>query len=125
MSHKLIIIIGSISGAISVILGAFGAHAMKDSLTASGRLDTYETAVKYQMYHSLALILLGILMIQFQHKYLNYASYSFLIGTIIFSGSLYILCATGISKLGAITPIGGVFLIAAWVLLAIGVAKSV
>ncbi|SMG34811.1 Uncharacterized membrane protein YgdD, TMEM256/DUF423 family [Marivirga sericea] len=124
MPHKLIIIIGSISGAISVILGAFGAHALKDSLTASGRLDTYETAVKYQMYHSLALILLGILMIHFQHKYLSYASYSFIIGTIIFSGSLYLLCATGISKLGAITPIGGLFLIAAWVLLAIGIYKT-
>jgi len=125
MSYKLIIIIGSISGAISVILGAFGAHALEESLTASGRLDTYETAVKYQMYHSLALILLGILMIHFQHKFLNYASYSFLIGTIIFSGSLYVLCATGISKLGAITPIGGALLIAAWILLAVGVAKSV
>ncbi|HET8858923.1 DUF423 domain-containing protein [Marivirga sp.] len=124
MSHKLIILIGSISGAISVILGAFGAHALKDSLTASNRLDTYETAVKYQMYHSLALILLGILMLHFQHKFLNYASYSFLIGIIIFSGSLYLLCATGISKLGAIAPIGGLFLIAAWVLLAIGIYKT-
>ncbi|WNB18628.1 DUF423 domain-containing protein [Marivirga arenosa] len=124
MTSKIIIIIGSISGAISVILGAFGAHALKDSLTASGRLDTYETAVKYQMYHSLALILLGMLMLQFQHKFLNYASYSFLIGMVIFSGSLYLLCATGITKLGAITPIGGLFLIAAWVLMAIGVGKT-
>jgi uncharacterized membrane protein YgdD (TMEM256/DUF423 family) len=125
MSHKLIIIIGSISGAISVILGAFGAHALKDVLNASGRLETYETAVKYQMYHSLALILLGILMLHFQHRFLNYASYSFLVGIIIFSGTLYTLCATGITKLGAITPIGGVFLIVAWALLTIGVAKSV
>ena len=124
MSHKLIIVIGSISGAISVVLGAFGAHALKDSLTASGRLDTYETAVKYQMYHSLALVLLGVLMLHFQHKFLNLASYSFIIGILIFSGSLYALCATGISKLGAITPIGGVFFIAAWVLLAIGIYKT-
>lgn len=124
MTHKLLIIIGSISGAISVILGAFGAHALKDSLTASGRLETYETAVKYQMYHSLALILLGILMLHFQHRFLNYASYSFLLGIIIFSGSLYALCASGITKLGAITPIGGVFLIAGWFLLAIGIYKT-
>jgi len=124
MTSKLIIIIGSISGAISVILGAFGAHALKDSLTASNRLETYETAVKYQMYHSLALILLGILMLHFQHKFLNYASYSFIIGIIIFSGSLYALCASGISKLGAITPIGGLFLIVAWILFAIGVYKT-
>lgn len=124
MSHKLLLIIGSISGAISVVLGAFGAHALKDSLSASGRLETFETAVKYQMYHSLAMILLGLLMIHFQHRFLNYASYSFLIGIIIFSGSLYLLCATGFSKLGAVTPIGGVFLIAAWVFLAIGVYKT-
>jgi uncharacterized membrane protein YgdD (TMEM256/DUF423 family) len=124
MSHKLIIVIGSISGAISVVLGAFGAHALKDSLTAAGRLDTYETAVKYQMYHSLALVLLGVLMLHFQHRFLNLASYSFVVGMLIFSGSLYALCATGISKLGAITPIGGVFLIAAWVLLAIGIYKT-
>jgi len=124
MSHKLIIVIGSISGAISVVLGAFGAHALKDSLTASGRLDTYETAVKYQMYHSLALVLLGVLMLHFQHRFLHLASYSFIVGILIFSGSLYALCATGISKLGAITPIGGVFFIAAWVLLAIGIYKT-
>ncbi|WKV12383.1 DUF423 domain-containing protein [Marivirga harenae] len=124
MTHKLIIILGSISGAIAVILGAFGAHALKDNLSAAGRLETYETAVKYQMYHSLALILLGILMLHFQHRLLSYASYSFLLGTIIFSGSLFALCATGISKLGAITPIGGVFLIAGWVLLAIGIYKT-
>ena len=124
MSHKLMIILGSISGALSVVLGAFGAHALKDSLNASGRLETFETAVKYQMYHSLALILLGIIMINFQHKFFNYAGYSFSLGILIFSGSLYALCATGISKLGAITPIGGVFLIAAWVLLAIGVSKT-
>ncbi|MGJ3235537.1 DUF423 domain-containing protein [Marivirga sp.] len=124
MTHKLIIIIGSISGAISVMLGAFGAHALKDSLTASGRLETYETAVKYQMYHSLAMILLGVLMLNFQHRFLNYASYSFLLGIIIFSGSLYALCATGITKLGAITPIGGLFLIAGWVLLAVGIYKT-
>jgi uncharacterized membrane protein YgdD (TMEM256/DUF423 family) len=124
MTHKLIIIIGSISGAISVMLGAFGAHALKDSLTASGRLETYETAVKYQMYHSLAMILLGVIMLNFQHRFLNYASYSFLLGIIIFSGSLYALCATGITKLGAITPIGGLFLIAGWVLLAFGIYKT-
>ncbi len=122
--HKLFIIIGAVSGAISVILGAFGAHALQEALTASGRLETYETAVKYQMYHSLSLILLGIMMSQFDHKLMQYSGYSFLIGIIIFSGSLYVLCATGITKLGAVTPIGGVFLIAAWILLAIGVSKS-
>jgi uncharacterized membrane protein YgdD (TMEM256/DUF423 family) len=123
--QKLFIIVGAISGALSVALGAFGAHAFKDALLASGRADTFETAVKYQMYHSLALILLGLLLAHFDHKFLQYAGYSYMIGVFIFSGSLYLLCATGISKLGAITPIGGVFLIAAWILLALGVAKSI
>ncbi|GAB3340590.1 DUF423 domain-containing protein [Marivirga atlantica] len=122
--QKTVIITGAILGGLRVVLGAFGAHALKETLTASGRLDTYETAVKYQMYHSLALVLLGIIMNQFEHKMLNYSAYSFIVGMVIFSGSLYILCATGISKLGAITPIGGLFLIAGWVLLALGIYKS-
>ncbi len=123
--QKLFIIIGAISGALSVALGAFGAHALKDALAASGRADTFETAVKYQMYHSLALILLGILLTHFDHKFLQYSGYAYMLGVFIFSGSLYLLCATGITKLGAITPIGGVFLIAAWILLALGIAKSI
>jgi len=122
--QKTVIITGAILGGLGVILGAFGAHALKETLTASGRLDTYETAVKYQMYHSLALVLLGIIMSQFEHKMLNYSAYAFIVGMVIFSGSLYILCATGITKLGAITPIGGLFLIAGWVLLALGIYKN-
>ncbi len=123
--QKFFIIIGAVSGAISVALGAFGAHALKDALATSGRTETFETAVKYQMYHSLALILLGILLAQFDHKFLQFSGYAYMIGIFIFSGSLYLLCATGITKLGAVTPIGGVFLIAAWILLALGVAKSI
>lgn len=115
---------GAISGALSVMLGAFGAHALKATLEASGRLETYETAVKYQMYHSVLLVVLGVLMTQFQHKFFDYAAYCLAGGILIFSGSLYILCATGISKLGAITPIGGLLLIAGWILLALGAIKS-
>jgi len=122
--QKTVIITGAVLGALGVVLGAFGAHALKETLTASGRLDTYETAVKYQMYHSLALVMLGIIMNQFEHRMLHYSAYSFIAGMVIFSGSLYILCATGISKLGAITPIGGLFLIAGWLLLALGIYKS-
>jgi len=122
--QKTFIILGAVSGAIAVGLGAFGAHALKDLLTNSGRLDTYETAVKYQMYHSLALIALGIILHQLDHKLLHYAGYAFIAGTIIFSGSLYALCASGITKLGAITPVGGVFLIAGWLLMAFGIYKS-
>ncbi|MFT4739279.1 MAG: uncharacterized membrane protein YgdD (TMEM256/DUF423 family) [Marivirga sp.] len=122
--HKSFLIIGALMGAVGVVLGAFGAHALKDVLSTSGRLDTYETAVKYQMYHSLALLLLGLLTFHVDHKFMQYAGWAFIIGTLIFSGSLYSLCATGITKLGAITPIGGVFLIAGWILMALGVYKA-
>ena len=106
------------------MIGAFGAHALKNMLESSGRAETFETAVKYQFYHALALLALGILMLNVKHEMLNYAGYSFLIGTIIFSGSLYALCLTGITKFGMITPIGGLFLIAGWALLLSGVIKA-
>ena len=106
------------------MIGAFGAHALKNLLESSGRTDTFETAVKYQFYHALALILLGILMLNLKHDLFNYAGYSFLFGTIIFSGSLYVLCLTGITKFGMITPIGGLFLILGWALLLAGVIKT-
>lgn len=123
--HKIFLIIGSISGGLAVMIGAFGAHALKNLLESSARTETFETAVKYQFYHALALILLGILMLNFKHSMFNYAGYSFTIGTIIFSGSLYILCLTGITKFGMITPIGGLFLIAGWALMLFGIIKTV
>lgn len=121
---KLFLIIGSILGATGVMIGAFGAHALKNLLESSGRLETFETAVKYQFYHALALILLGILMNSQQHSLYQYSGYSFIIGTLIFSGSLYALCLSGITKFGMITPIGGVLLIAGWVLLMLGIIKT-
>lgn len=123
--HKLFLIIGSVFGGFAVMIGAFGAHALKNLLESSGRTETFEIAVKYQFYHALALILLGILMLNVKHNLYNYAGYSFMIGTIVFSGSLYILCLTGITKFGMITPIGGLFLIAGWTFLLFGVLKSV
>ena len=107
------------------MIGAFGAHALKGLLESTGRTETFETAVKYQFYHAFALILLGILMLNFKHNMYNYAGYSFTIGTLIFSGSLYILCLTGIAKLGMITPIGGIFMIIGWALLLFGIIKTV
>ncbi|HBH22714.1 MAG TPA: DUF423 domain-containing protein [Cytophagales bacterium] len=124
--HKFIFIFASIAGALSVGLGAFGAHALKPILEAQGRLDTYETAVKYQFYHVLALLALGVLMTRYPgSNLLNFAGYSFMAGMVVFSGSLYILCFTGISKWGAVTPVGGLFLFAGWVLMAIGIYKAI
>lgn len=122
--QKLFLIIGSIFGVLSVVIGAFGAHALKNLLESSARTETFETAVKYQFYHALALILLGVLLFNLKHQLFNYAGYSFVIGTIIFSGSLYILSLTGIAKFGMITPIGGLFMIAGWIFLLVGVLKS-
>ncbi len=119
---KFFIQTGALLGLIGVGLGAFGAHALRKMLDETGRTATFETAVKYQFYHALAMVLVGVLMQQMGQnplalKWLNYAGLSFLGGTLIFSGSLYILCFTGITWLGAITPIGGVLMIAGWALL--------
>lgn len=122
--YKLFIIIGSISGMLSVMIGAFGAHALKTTLEATQRLETFETAVKYQFYHSLALIVLGLLVLQFQHKAFVISGYGFIAGILIFSGSLYALSLTGYTKLGAITPLGGLAFIIGWVAFTWGAVKA-
>ena len=123
--HKLFLISGSVFGGLAVMIGAFGAHALKELLQSGGRTETFETAVKYQFYHALALVLLGILMLNFKHNYYNFAGYSFFVGTIIFSGSLYLLCLTGITKFGMITPVGGLLLVIGWAFLLFGIIKTV
>jgi hypothetical protein len=121
LSPKIILVSGSVLGFLSVALGAFGAHALKDFLSANQRLATFETAVQYQMYHSLALVATGILALVLPKIDFGWIGLLFLIGIFIFSGSLYILCATGIRWLGAITPLGGVSFLVAWMWLAIKV----
>ncbi|WP_420577845.1 DUF423 domain-containing protein [Ekhidna sp.] len=122
--QKLFLIISSISGMLAVALGAFGAHALKNKLQSEGTLDTYQTAVQYQFYHTLALLAIAFLMTKYQSQWLNYAGYSMTFGILIFSGSLYILCFTGMKWLGAITPIGGLLFIAGWVCLLMTALKS-
>lgn len=121
--HKFILISGAVLGALAVALGAFGAHALKPMLEASGRLETFETAVKYQFYHALALILCGMLLERFTTPLYQYAGIAFLAGTLIFSGSLYLICFTGVSKWGAVAPIGGLAMITGWVLLVVAFTK--
>ena len=121
---KLFITLASISGMLAVTLGAFGAHALK------GRLDDYsrgvfETAVQYHFYHTLALLAVGILLLQQpQLIQLQWSGWAFFIGIIIFSGSLYVMTLTGARWLGAITPVGGVAFIIGWLMLALGVSKN-
>jgi uncharacterized membrane protein YgdD (TMEM256/DUF423 family) len=115
MSIKTILILGALLSGIGVMIGAFGAHGLAKLLTETNRTATFETAVKYQMYHALGLLLLGILMTQFPEATgLRISGILFLLGILIFSGSLYVLCLTGVTWLGAITPIGGLFLIGGW-----------
>ena len=124
MSAKAVLILAGVLGALSVGIGAFGAHGLEATLTANGRVETFETAVKYQFYHTLALLLLGILMLNFQQSYLSYAAYAFTGGIVVFSGSLYVLALTNITWLGAITPIGGLGFILGWIFLVLGVSKG-
>jgi len=121
---KLFLIFASISGFLSVALGAFGAHALKAKLTAEGMIDTYQTAVQYQFYHTLALLGIALLMPRIESGWLHYAGYSMTFGIVIFSGSLYLLCFTGMKWLGAITPIGGLFFLAGWACILITAIKS-
>ncbi len=122
--HKTLLIAGALLSGLGVAIGAFGAHALKAVLTQSGRTDTFETAVKYQFYHALALLLIGIIYAAFPNRSVLNAGYAILAGVIVFSGSLYILCFTGIRWLGAITPIGGVLMIIGWGLLLYGIIRN-
>jgi len=124
MNQRNTILSGGIFGCAAVMLGAFGAHALKEILAATGRIDTYELAVRYQFYHSLAMVLVGLLMGQFNSKLLRYSGLSFSLGIALFSGSLYVLSFTGQTILGAVTPFGGLFFILGWVFLLIGVYKK-
>ncbi|MGH7593397.1 MAG: DUF423 domain-containing protein [Gemmatimonadales bacterium] len=107
--------LGAILGGTGVILGAFGAHALRTHLGARD-LEIFETAVRYQMYHAFALFSAAWLLSR-NAAGASSAAWAFIIGVTIFSGSLYLLVATGQRWLGAVTPIGGVVMIAAWLLL--------
>lgn len=117
---KIFIGIGSIFAFLAVALGAFGAHALKDKLAATTYLATYETAVQYHMMHALAIIVIGLLIKFYPNAaLLHWTGWLLIVGIIIFSGSLYVLSLTGIKILGAVTPLGGLFFLIGWLLLAI------
>ncbi|MCP2044479.1 DUF423 domain-containing protein [Pontibacter sp. HSC-36F09] len=124
MTQKAILLIASALGALSVMIGAFGAHALAPLLRATNRVETFETAVKYQMYHTLALLAVGLLLFKVEHPALQVAAWAFLIGILIFSGSLYTLVLTGVTWLGAITPLGGTALIVGWAALFYAILKA-
>lgn len=116
--------IGAVLAAIAVAAGAFGAHGLEGRVSPD-RLETFRTAVTYQMYHALALLLVGWAAGQpWTGGAIHGAGYCFLAGIVLFSGSLYVLVLTDTSWLGAITPLGGAAFIAGWLLLAWGVLQG-
>lgn len=114
---------GALLGALGVAFGAFGAHAIKPTLMANQSLDTYELAVRYQFYHAFALLIVGLLMEKIESKTLMSAATCMIVGVALFSGSLYALAFKTGKAIAFVTPIGGLFLIAGWVLLLISVVK--
>jgi uncharacterized membrane protein YgdD (TMEM256/DUF423 family) len=117
---RFFLVIGAVAAGLAVVAGAFGAHLLAQHLTPA-RLNTFETAVRYQMYHALALLFVGVAIAQWPSWQLSWAGYAFLTGIILFSGSLYGLALAGASWLGPITPLGGVAFITGWALVAWGV----
>ena len=120
---RLFISLGALSAFLAVAAGAFGAHALRDRLSAT-LLDTFQTGAQYQMYHALALVGVGILLARFSadgSPWLSAAGWLFVAGTLLFSGSLYLLALTDTRWLGAVTPLGGVAFLLGWLALAIGI----
>ena len=117
---RIFLAIASILGGLSVALGAFASHALKEKLTERA-LEIWKTGTQYQMYHALALILVALLLTRTENPdpILNTSGIAFIIGIALFSGSLYTLSLTGIKWLGAIAPLGGLAFIIGWGCLAI------
>lgn len=113
----------ALSGFVCVALGAFGAHSLKNILDEYGK-SIYETAVLYQMFHTVALFVVGVIQHFDREASLSIAGWGFLAGIILFSGSLYFLATTGMKWLGAITPVGGVAFLFGWFWLVWAIIKG-
>jgi len=120
---RLFLLFGAIGGFLTVALGAFGAHGLKQILSP-GLLQTFQTGVEYQVMHSLALLATGLAMREYVHRAIVWAGWAFATGILIFSGSLYLLALTDARWLGAITPIGGTLFLFGWAALAWGIIRS-
>jgi uncharacterized membrane protein YgdD (TMEM256/DUF423 family) len=124
MPAKTFLLLGSLNAMLAVVLGAFGAHALKTKI-APGLLAVYQTASQYHFYHSLGLLAVGVLIqLMPSTPLLKYSGGVMLAGIVLFSGSLYLLSVTGLRMLGAITPVGGLCFIVGWLLLAIAVWRA-
>ena len=114
---------GGVLGFLAVAAGAFGAHLFKEQLTAES-LEIYQLAARYHLAHAVTLVLVGLLRTDVSNRLLDGAGWAFLLGTLVFSGSLYWLALSGWRVLGAITPLGGLGLLTGWALLAAQALKA-
>ena len=127
--HKGFLQTAALLGALAVALGAFGAHGLK-KIVPPETVGTFETGVRYQFYHVFALIAIAMLYDKLNADWLRYAGIFFILGIVLFSGSLYVLTAlkatntVGLSGIGAITPFGGLFFIAGWIALFVAILKK-
>lgn len=118
------LLLGAANAALAVLLGAFGAHSLKTHLAAD-MMAVYQTSLQYHLFHALGLLAVGFASEQMGNSaWLRWSGWLMLAGIVIFSGSLYVLSTTGWKWLGAVTPLGGIAFIAAWVLFAVAVMKG-
>jgi uncharacterized membrane protein YgdD (TMEM256/DUF423 family) len=115
---KTFVFVAAVMGTVGVGLGAFGAHGLRGRLSPE-MLAVFETGVRYHMYHALALMAVAALMPRFDGRAIVIAGWSFTAGIVLFSGSLYALALTGVTTLGAVTPLGGVAFLVGWICLAV------
>ncbi|SIS42219.1 DUF423 domain-containing protein [Neptunomonas antarctica] len=117
MNARIYLAIAAISGALSVAMGAFAAHSLKNVLSAP-LMAVMQTGVQYQFYHSIALLVVGLLLRQQASRLLTMSATAFVVGILLFCGSLYLLAFSGVHWLGIVTPVGGLAFIVGWILLA-------
>jgi uncharacterized membrane protein YgdD (TMEM256/DUF423 family) len=126
--ERLFLALAGLNGFLGVMLGAFGAHGLRNSLGSASdgarRIEVWETAARYQLIHALALGLIAALGARFQAQTLPMAGYLFQTGIILFSGSLYVVAFTGIRGFGAITPFGGLCFLAGWISVVVAAIKQ-
>lgn len=127
--HSVFVMTGTFLAGLAVILGAFGAHGLK-KIVPPETVTTFQTGVQYQMYHALAMIFVGMLFEKTDSGIMKWAGICFIIGILLFSGSLYLITllkaknTVGLSGIGIITPFGGLFFVAGWLMMFIAVWKS-
>ena len=127
--HKKFLITGALLGALSIALGAFGAHGLKQ-IVSDDAIKSFQTGVQYQVYHSIALMITGMLYERMPNTLIKWAGACFITGVILFSGSLYLLTLmkaggmVGLKGVGLITPVGGLFFITGWLLLIGGIGRK-